>query len=142
MSPTEFTPVQSLIGGAMIGLAAVILMFTNGRIAGVSGIAVRMFPPYFDRETAGRIAFVVGLIVAPGLYALVTGTWTHMAISENVGPLMIAGGLTGFGAVLANGCTSGHGVCGLARLSVRSLVAVITFMAVAVLTVYFSRGYF
>jgi uncharacterized protein len=141
MSPTEFTPLQSLIGGAMIGLAAVIYMFTHGRIAGISGIAVRMFPPYLDRGAAGRIAFVLGLVAAPALYAWITGAWAHITVSDNLGPLIIAGVLTGFGAVLANGCTSGHGVCGLARLSVRSLVAVGVFMCVAVMTVYFTRAH-
>jgi uncharacterized protein len=141
MTPTDFTPLASLIGGAMIGLAAVLLMASHGRIAGISGIAVRMFPPYLDKEAGGRIAFVVGLVVAPLLYATVTGAWAPMTISSNLTPLAIAGVLAGFGAVWGNGCTSGHGVCGLSRLSVRSLASVITFMAVAAITVYFARPY-
>jgi uncharacterized protein len=80
-------------------------------------------------------------VVAPLLYATATGSWPAMSISNNQVPLMIAGLLAGFGAVWGNGCTSGHGVCGLSRLSVRSLVAVITFMAVAAITVYFARPY-
>jgi uncharacterized protein len=141
MPVTEFTPLASSVGGALIGLAAVLLMATHGRIAGVSGIAVRMFPPYFDNQALGRIAFVAGLVVAPLVYATVTGAWAPITMNSNTTPMIAAALLTGFGAVWGNGCTSGHGVCGLSRLSVRSLAAVITFMAVAALTTFFARPY-
>jgi uncharacterized protein len=139
MTPIEFTPLASLIGGAMIGLAAVLLMATHGRIAGISGIAVRMFPPFFDKEALGRFVFILGLVAAPLLYAKITGAWSTMTVSGNTPLHLIAGLLVGFGSVWGNGCTSGHGICGLSRLSVRSLIAVATFMATAIITVYITR---
>jgi uncharacterized protein len=136
---TEFTPIASLIGGAMIGLAAVLYMLFQGRIAGISGITVRVLPPYLDHEAPGRLAFTLGLVAAPLAYFASTGGWPVASISENTA-LLIAGGLiAGFGAVWGNGCTSGHGVCGLSRLSVRSLAAVCVFMATAAITVYLVR---
>jgi uncharacterized protein len=141
MSP-EFTPMTSLLGGGLIGLAAVLLMLTHGRIAGISGIAVRMFPPYLDREALGRLAFILGLVVAPALTAIVSGGWAPMSLGGHKGMLLISGLLVGFGSVWGNGCTSGHGVCGLARLSVRSLVAVAVFMVTAMIVVYFNRNGF
>lgn len=139
MVATSFTPIASLLGGALIGLSAVFLMWATGRIAGVSGIAARLFPPYEDGEFAGRLAFVVGLIAAPVLVRLVTGSLPAQTIAAGTPMLIVAGLLTGFGAVWGSGCTSGHGVCGLSRLSVRSLVATITFMATGVATVFVIR---
>jgi uncharacterized membrane protein YedE/YeeE len=139
MVATSFTPITSLLGGALIGLSAVLLMWTTGRIAGVSGIAARLFPPYEDRQFAGRLAFVAGLIVAPVLVRLVMGGLPAQTIGAGTPLLIIAGLLTGFGAVWGSGCTSGHGVCGLSRLSVRSLVATMTFMAVGMATVFVMR---
>lgn len=139
MIATSFTPIASLVGGALIGLAAVLLMWATGRIAGVSGIAARLFPPYEDREFAGRLAFVAGLVAAPVLVLLATGSLPAQTIAAGMPLLIVAGLLTGFGSVWGNGCTSGHGVCGLSRLSVRSLVATITFMATGVATVFVMR---
>ncbi|MDF0518425.1 YeeE/YedE family protein [Bradyrhizobium yuanmingense] len=139
MVTTSFTPIASLAGGAMIGLAAVLLMWATGRIAGVSGIAARLFPPYEDRELAGRLAFVAGLIVAPVLVRLVTGDLPAQTIAAGPALLIVGGLLTGFGSVWGSGCTSGHGVCGLSRLSVRSLIATITFMAAGMATVFVMR---
>jgi uncharacterized membrane protein YedE/YeeE len=139
MIATSFTPIASLLGGALIGLSAVLLMWATGRIAGVSGIAARLFPPYEDREFAGRFAFVAGLIAAPVLVRLVTGSLPAQTILAGTPVLIVAGLLTGFGAVWGSGCTSGHGVCGLSRLSVRSLVATVTFMAAGVVTVFVMR---
>lgn len=139
MVATSFTPIASLLGGALIGLSAVLLMGATGRIAGVSGIAARLFPPYEDGEFAGRLAFVAGLIAAPVLVRLVTGSLPAQTIVAGTPVLIVAGLLTGFGAVWGSGCTSGHGVCGLSRLSVRSLVATITFMATGVATVFVIR---
>jgi uncharacterized protein len=134
MVVTPFTPIASLFGGALIGLSAVLLMWTTGRIAGVSGIAARLFPPYEDRQFAGRLAFVAGLVIAPVLVRLVTGSLPAQTIAAGTPLLIVAGLLTGFGAVWGSGCTSGHGVCGLSRLSVRSLVATMTFMAAGMAT--------
>ena len=139
MTPTAFTPIASLAGGALIGLAAVSLMALTGRIAGVSGIAARLLPPYTDHEFAGRLAFVAGLIAAPVVVRVVTGTLPAQTIQANTAILILAGLLVGFGSVWGNGCTSGHGVCGLSRLSMRSLVATITFMAVGFATVFVAR---
>lgn len=139
MVVTPFTPIASLFGGALIGLSAVLLMWTTGRIAGVSGIAARLFPPYEDRQFAGRLAFVAGLVLAPVLVRLVTGSLTAQTIAAGTPLLIVAGLLTGFGAVWGSGCTSGHGVCGLSRLSVRSLVATMTFMAAGMATVFVMR---
>ncbi|MBR1129708.1 YeeE/YedE family protein [Bradyrhizobium iriomotense] len=139
MVSTSFTPIASLVGGALIGLSAVLLMWANGRIAGVSGIAARLFPPYEDGEFAGRLAFVAGLVVAPVLVLLVTGRLPAQTIAAGPAVLIIGGLLTGFGSVWGSGCTSGHGVCGLSRLSVRSLVATMTFMAAGMATVFVMR---
>jgi uncharacterized membrane protein YedE/YeeE len=136
---TEFTPFASLAGGAMIGLSAVLLMLWEGRIAGISGIASRLLPPYRDRGFLSRFGFIVGIIAAPLLVSWSSGDAIRQTISSNI-PLMIGAGLlVGFGTVWGNGCTSGHGVCGLSRLSVRSLVATLTFMATAFVTVFIVR---
>jgi len=136
---TEFTPVASLLGGVMIGLSAVLLMLWEGRVAGISGIAGRLLPPYRDGAFPSRLGFVAGLLAAPFAVMAFTGQLVAQAVSGNV-PLMIAAGLlVGFGSVWGNGCTSGHGVCGLARLSARSLVATLVFMTVAVVTVFVTR---
>ena len=139
MSATSFTPIASAVGGALIGLSAVLLMALKGRIAGVSGIASRLLPPYEDSEFAGRLAFVAGLIAAPILVWLATGGFPAQTIEAATPVLVIAGLLVGFGSVWGNGCTSGHGVCGLSRLSVRSLAATLTFMATAAMTVFVIR---
>jgi uncharacterized membrane protein YedE/YeeE len=123
----------------MIGLSAVLLMLWEGRIAGISGIAGRLLPPYRDRAFLSRLGFVLGLIAAPVAIAAATGEAIQQAVSSNV-PLMIAAGLlVGFGSVWGNGCTSGHGVCGLSRLSTRSLAATVVFLATAFVTVFLVR---
>ena len=139
MTATDFTPVASLIGGALIGASAVMLMAAKGRIAGVSGLAVRLLPPYADDELAGRLGFILGIIVAPLVVLLATGTAPVPTIEGSTALLVLAGLLVGFGSVWGNGCTSGHGVCGLSRLSARSLVATLTFMATAMATVFLTR---
>jgi uncharacterized membrane protein YedE/YeeE len=139
MTATSFTPIASLVGGALIGLSAVMLMALTGRIAGVSGIAVRLFPPHADREFAGRVAFVAGLVAAPVVVLVATGRLPALTIEANAAILTLAGFLVGFGSVWGNGCTSGHGVCGLSRLSIRSLVATLTFMAFGIATVFVAR---
>lgn len=135
---TEFTPVASLLGGMFIGLSAVLLMALEGRVAGISGIASRLLPPYRD-SVLPRLAFVVGLLLAPLVATAVTGKPVLQTVSPNVALMIAAGLIVGFGSVLGSGCTSGHGVCGLARLSVRSLVATLTFMATAFITVFVMR---
>jgi len=136
---TEFTPWASLIGGAMIGLSAVLLMLWEGRIAGISGIAGRLLPPYRDGAFLSRLGFIGGIVAAPLLISLASGTPVSQTISSNVPLMIVAGLLVGFGSVWGNGCTSGHGVCGLSRLSPRSIVATATFMATAFITVFVVR---
>ena len=135
---TEFTPLASSLGGALIGAAAVLLMATNGRVAGISGIAARVLPPYADRETGARVAFVAGLVLAPLLYRALGGV-VMQTVSANFPLLAIAGLLVGFGSAYGGGCTSGHGVCGISNLSWRSLVATLTFMSTGAITVYIIR---
>ena len=134
----NFTPIASLVGGALIGLAAVLLMLLNGRIAGVSGIIGGLLGG--DIADAGwRIAFVAGLFAAPFLYALFAGGMPAIDIQVST-PLMIAAGLlVGFGSTLGGGCTSGHGICGIARLSPRSIVATLVFMATGIATLFVVR---
>ncbi|GAB4534167.1 MAG: hypothetical protein Tsb0024_03770 [Ruegeria sp.] len=136
---TVFTPFASFGGGLLIGLGAVLLMLGLGRIMGATGIMSGLVFPENASEFSWRLALVAGMIVAPGLIFAVTGTMP--AIDVPVSPLMIAVGgvIVGLGASLGSGCTSGHGVCGLSRLSVRSLVAVPTFMATAAITVFIIR---
>jgi len=124
---------------ALIGVSAVLLMAFTGRIAGVSGIAARLFPPYEDNEFAGRLAFVAGLVAAPPLVWFATGSLPSLTILASAPVLVVAGLLVGFGSVWGNGCTSGHGVCGISRLSIRSFVATATFMAKGIVTVFLMR---
>lgn len=136
---TEFTPLAGLAGGALIGLSAVLLMALEGRIAGISGIVSRLLPPYRDGVPLGRLGFVAGLLIAPLVAALATGEPVVQTVSAEPVLMAAAGLLVGFGTVLGNGCTSGHGVCGLARLSPRSLAATATFMTTAIVTVFMVR---
>jgi uncharacterized membrane protein YedE/YeeE len=139
MTTTEFTPLASLAGGALIGLAAVLLMLVQGRIAGVSGILARLLPPYGDRNVGDDLAFIAGLVAGPIAVQAATGAAVMQTVSQNL-PLMITAGLlVGLGTGWASGCTSGHGVCGIARLSVRSIAATAAFMATAIATVYLLR---
>lgn len=133
----EFDPLSALGGGVLIGVAAALLMLANGRVMGVSGILDGLLRAPRSAETVWRLAFVAGL-AAPAVVALLAGR-LPVAVAAGV-PLLIAGGfLVGLGSRLANGCTSGHGICGLARLSPRSAVAVITFMSAAGATVFVTR---
>jgi uncharacterized protein len=134
---TEFTPLASLAGGMLIGLAASLLLLLDGRVAGVSGIASRLVPP-FDDAFARRLAFIAGLVLAP-LLAVAAGYEMPFVLAAETPTLIVGGLLVGFGTVVGSGCTSGHGVCGIARLSVRSLAATATFVATAVATVFVIR---
>jgi uncharacterized membrane protein YedE/YeeE len=135
---THFTPWAALTGGALIGLAAVLLLWFNGRIAGISGIAGGLwFAPRGDR--AWRWLFLLGLMLGAGLWALLSPTPLAPRRGFPVSLLLLAGLLVGYGTSLAGGCTSGHGVCGMARLSPRSLAATGVFMLTAVATTYVVR---
>ena len=132
-----FSPWSAVIGGALLGIAAAWLVLVNGRIAGISGIVAGIVRPSFP-DAAWRIAFLVGLIISPALYALFAPLPTP-TIDAGYPLLVVAGLLVGLGTRYAAGCTSGHGVCGLSRLSLRSLVATLTFMAAAFATVFVVR---
>jgi uncharacterized membrane protein YedE/YeeE len=134
----NFTPLSALIGGALIGASAVILWVMAGRVAGISGIVGGLADA--PRSDAGwRIAFLLGLLAAPLVYWTAGGGLPSVTISSSF-PLLLAGGLlVGFGTRLGGGCTSGHGVCGMARLSPRSLVATLVFMAGGFATVFIVR---
>ena len=127
------------LGGAMIGLAATLLMLLLGRIAGISGIVGGLLPPRPAGDRGWRLAFIAGLIAGPFLVAGVTGLPPIGGPAVGWPVLLAAGFAVGIGTALGGGCTSGHGICGLARLSPRSLAAVMTFMAVAALTVFVVR---
>jgi uncharacterized protein len=139
MTVTEFTPFASSLGGAMIGVAAVMLMALNGRIAGISGIVGRLLPPYAGADPVGAACIVLGLIASPLLYQAATGAPVVQTVSDQGGLMAVAGLLVGFGSAAGGGCTSGHGVCGIARLSPRSVVATVTFMAMGFATVGLMR---
>ncbi len=130
----NFTPISASIGGALIGLSAVILMALNGRIAGISGVfSGSVFAERGDKFW--RVLFVVGLIAAPVLWSFVQGSQPKFEITDNWSPIIAGGLLVGFGTRLGSGCTSGHGVCGLSRLSPRSMASVGLFMAAGMITV-------
>lgn len=137
----NFTPISAMIGGALIGAAAVILMLFSGRIAGIAGIVGGLFGSngrdWGDR--GWRLAFVLGLVAGPYLVMLAGGTIPDVDIAASPAVIVAGGALVGFGTRLGNGCTSGHGVCGLARFSPRSAVATVTFMAVAAVVVFIVR---
>lgn len=134
----NFTPGSALLGGAVIGLSAVLLMALLGRIAGISGIVRGIIGPA-PGEAGWRAAFLLGLVAGPLLWGAMGGAVPPVELTA--GPLMLAAGgvLVGLGTAIGGGCTSGHGVCGLARLSPRSLVATLTFMATGVATVFVTR---
>ena len=137
---TEFTPFASLLGGGIIGLSAVMLLATHGRIAGISGIVSRILPPSVEKAGLPQgIIFLIGLLLAAPLWFVLTGAAPVQMVSSNGLLLVIAGLLVGFGAVMGNGCTSGHGVCGISRGSARSIAATMTFMATASVTVFVLR---
>ena len=133
----HFTPGASLVGGLVLGAAAAVLLLFNGRIAGISGILGGLLAP-LRKDVGWRLAFLAGLIGAPML-ASALGHATEPEIQAGWGEILVAGFLVGIGTRYAAGCTSGHGVCGLSRGSVRSLVATLTFMAAGFITVFLRR---
>jgi uncharacterized membrane protein YedE/YeeE len=134
---THFTPWASLTGGVLIGLAAAMLVLLNGRIAGISGIVGGLLAPR-RAEIGWRLAFIAGLLAAP-LAMLALGIASAPRIDARFGTLVIAGLLVGIGTSYGSGCTSGHGVCGLSRLSPRSLAATAAFMGAGMATVFVVR---
>lgn len=136
---TDFTPLLSLGGGLLIGLATVALMASHGRIAGINGIVNGILTTRFSQDWAWRAAFLAGMIASPLVMLGLTGNLPQISVPSSPMLLMAGGFLTGIGATFGSGCTSGHGVCGISRLSARSIVATLTFMATAGITVFLIR---
>lgn len=134
----NFTPISALIGGAMIGASAVMLMALNGRIAGISGIFGGLLG-FQKGEVAWRLAFIVGLLIGPFVMAFVSGRPVPHMMPSSTMLMAIGGFIVGFGTSMGGGCTSGHGVCGMARGSKRSMVATVTFMITGFATLYIIR---
>jgi uncharacterized protein len=134
---TAFTPLASTIGGIMIGLAATLLMLVHGRIMGLTGIVSGVMPP-LNADWQWRAAFLAGTIAAPLIY-VVFGNEVPFSSPTPTGVLIVGGVIVGFGVKYGSGCTSGHGICGIARLSPRSIVATCLFMASTFVTVFIIR---
>ncbi|QWD91577.1 YeeE/YedE family protein [Polynucleobacter sp. MWH-Braz-FAM2G] len=134
----SFTPVPSLLGGMILGVAAALYVLLHGRILGISGIVSGLLHPKRS-DSAWRVSLVLGLLTSPFLAALFFGMFPIVEIEADWIAIVIAGLLVGFGAQYGSGCTSGHGICGLSRLSPRSLVATISFMTAGFITVYVLR---
>lgn len=135
---TEFTPVASLLGGALIGLSAVLLMAFHGRIAGMTGILSGLLPPV-SPDWSWRAAFIAGAVAAPSLVIAVSGYSVGYSSPVPMSWIVFGGLLVGIGVYFGSGCTSGHGVCGIARLSPRSIAATATFLGTAMITVFVIR---
>lgn len=134
---THFNPWIALAGGVLLGLAAALFILLNGRILGISGIVGGLLRPRRD-DIAWRVTFLLGMLVAPWLYGLLAGP-TQPRIDAGWGMVVLAGLLVGVGTRYGSGCTSGHGVCGLSRVSPRSLVATLSFMGAGFVTVFLIR---
>jgi len=133
----SFTPGSAAVGGVLIGAAVAMLLLLSGHVAGVSGIVGGLFRPQ-RRDVAWRIAFIAGLLVAPAIYAIAVAA-PVIRIDATYPTLIVAGLLVGYGTRLGSGCTSGHGICGMSRLSPRSIVATLVFMAAGFVTVFVVR---
>src|SRR5215212_2929509 len=135
----HFTPVSGLVGGLLIGLAVTLMLLLNGRLAGVSGIVGGLLTPKAS-DTGWRVAFVVGLLLGALVYTLAAGAPAHVDVLASPPAILVGGLLVGFGTRMGSGCTSGHGLCGLALLSWRSVIATAVFFGVAMVTVFLT-GY-
>jgi hypothetical protein len=139
MIETAFTPLQSLGGGALIGLAAVLLMAILGRIMGATGILAGLIQPASLSDWSWRAAVFAGMVSGPTAIFIITGQYPVVQVPISTWMLIIGGFIVGIGVTFASGCTSGHGVCGMARLSPRSIAATITFMIATGITVFVIR---
>ena len=133
MNIVNFTPVSALTGGLLIGLSVALFFILNGRMIGISGIASNFLISKNNRIE--NFLFLVGLILGPLIYSLISGQEVNISISSSLILLITAGTMVGFGTRLSSGCTSGHGISGISRFSLRSIIATITFMLVGILTV-------
>ena len=135
----HFTPLSAALGGVLIGLTVTLLLVFNGRIAGISGILAGILKP-IKGDTGWKVAFILGIMIAPSLFIYFAYS-PEVVITTSMPILILAGLFVGFGTRLGGGCTSGHGICGMARFSRRSIVAVLIFMVVAFITVAISNSY-
>jgi len=133
MNIVNFTPISALTGGLLIGLSVALFFILNGRMIGISGIASNLLVSKNNRTD--NFLFLIGLILGPLIYSLISGKEINISISSSLILLIIGGSLVGFGTRLSSGCTSGHGISGISRFSLRSIIATITFMIVGILTV-------
>ena len=133
MNIVNFTPTSALLGGLLIGLSVALFFILNGRMIGISGIASNLLVSKDNRTE--NFLFLIGLILGPSIYSITLGKEINISISSSVILLIIAGTLVGFGTRLSHGCTSGHGISGISRFSLRSIIATIAFMLVGILTV-------
>lgn len=136
---TAFTPWQSLAGGILIGLASVLLMLSLGRIMGATGILAGVLTPAAHPDEGWRAAILAGMVSGPLALMVLTGTMPVVDVAVSIAMLVLGGFLVGIGVTYGSGCTSGHGVCGMARLSRRSIAATLTFMITTGLTVFVIR---
>ena len=134
MNIVNFTPISSTVGGIIIGLAVVIFFLFNGRLVGISGIAANALAE--KNNKFDNLLFLLGLIIGPIFYSFFTNQKINITISSSLILLIIAGLLVGIGTRVSGGCTSGHGISGIGRFSLRSIIATITFMTVGILTVF------
>lgn len=139
---TEFTPIASLSGGVLIGLAAVLLMWLRGRIFGATGVLAGVLLPASQYDWTWRALLLAGMVCGPWVYFMLSGTPVPIEVPVSTAMLAVGGVIVGIGVTLGSGCTSGHGVCGMARLSPRSFVATGTFMLTTAITVYLVRHVF
>lgn len=139
MMETAFTPFQSLAGGVLIGVASVLLMALMGRIMGATGILAGLLQPANLSDWSWRAAVLAGMVSGPVVVLLITGNYPQVQVPVSNAMLIIGGLIVGVGVTFGAGCTSGHGVCGMARLSPRSIAATLTFMVTTGLTVYVVR---
>lgn len=139
MIDTAFTPWASLTGGVLIGVASTLLMLFAGRVMGATGILAGLFQPSSREDFAWRAALLAGMVTGPAVVWLVSGEMAAVQVPVSTAALVIGGLIVGVGVTYGSGCTSGHGVCGMARLSPRSVVATITFMAFTFATVFVVR---
>ena len=133
MNIVNFTPISALTGGLLIGLSVALFFILNGRMIGISGIASNLLVSKNNRTD--NFLFLIGLILGPLIYNLILGKEINISISNSLILLIVGGTLVGFGTRLSSGCTSGHGISGISRFSLRSIIATITFMIVGILTV-------
>ena len=138
MNIVNFTPYSALTGGIIIGFAVAIFFYFNGRLVGISGIASNALTE--ERNRLDNILFLIGLIIGPIIYTLFKQEQISISISNSYLLLMFAGLLVGIGTRISGGCTSGHGISGIGRFSVRSIIATITFMIVGIITVYLKNN--